>query len=213
MTAAILAIDQAAEIALAHGIGPHGGRRGACLPLAQLFPGSEEEGSIPAVIDLGQIHRAAERGAEFVAHQVRRLGEGVLPLAGDAEAAVAAGFEDRTVNVVRAALGDHHGAGGARQLGAGHRRFYAELLDRVESGGAGLNRAGVAVLQGHAVLHDVHGGVAQAVDLRLAGAAFQARHRNREQGLDAAAVERKLLDASALHDRRYGGAAGGEQAV
>src|SRR5260370_22029826 len=60
-------------------------------------------------------------------------------------------------------------------------------------------------------MRDVHGGVAQAVDLRLAGAAFQTRHRNCEESLDASPVEGKLLDASALHDCRDSGAAGGQQ--
>src|SRR5260370_35931561 len=84
--------------------------------MPEFFPGSEEERPISAVVNLGQKHGAAERGAEFVAHQGRCLGEGVLALPGYAEAAVAAGFEYRTMHLVSAALGDHHGAGGARHI-------------------------------------------------------------------------------------------------
>ena len=134
---AILAVDQAAEIALAHRIGPNRRCRGAGLPLAQLFPGGEEEGSVLAVVDLGKIHRAAERGAEFVAHQMRRLGERVLALARDAEAAVAAGFEDRTVDIVGAARVIMMALAGRVELGAGYRRLDAEFLDRVESRAGG----------------------------------------------------------------------------
>ena len=71
--------------------------------MRQLLPGGEEEGPVLAVVDFGQIDGAANRRAEFVAHQVRRLGEGVLPLPGDAEAAVAAGVESRAVDIVGAA--------------------------------------------------------------------------------------------------------------
>ena len=69
-----------------------------------------------------------QRSAEFVAHQVRRLGEGILALAGDAEAAVAAGFEDANRGTRWCRSGDHDGAGGALQLGAGNGGLHAEFL-------------------------------------------------------------------------------------
>src|SRR5260370_25480349 len=136
--------------------------------MPEFFPGREEERRISAVVNLGQKHGAAERGAEFVAHQVRCFGEGVLALPGYAEAAVAAGFEYRTMHLVGAALGDHHGAGGPRQLGARYRRFDAGLLDRVQSPPARTNAARVAVPPGYTLLQDVPGGVAHPVNPRVA---------------------------------------------
>ena len=49
----VLAVDQTAEIALAHGVGPDSGGGGAGLALPHLFPGGEEEGPVLAVVDLG----------------------------------------------------------------------------------------------------------------------------------------------------------------
>ena len=82
-------------------------------------------------------------------------------------------WKSRAVEIVGAAARDHDGARGAGELGARYGGLHAELLYGVESGRPGLDRAGVAVLQVDAVLDQVHRGVAQAVDLRLAGAAFQ----------------------------------------
>src|SRR5262249_39218298 len=207
----ILTVDEAAEIAAAHRFGPNRRRSGTGLPQPVLFPRGKEESSILAVVHLGHVDRTAERCAEFVAYQVRRLGERVLPLPGDAKSAIAASEEDRAVRRIGSASRHHDGAGGPGELGARDRGFDSEFLDRVESRRPRLDRARIAVLQIDAVLHQVHRGIAQSVDLRLACAAFQTGDRDAQQSLNASAIQGELFDTLPLDYRHDGRAGGGEQ--
>ena len=130
---------------------------------------------------------------------MRRGGKSILPLPGNTETAVATSFKQGTVKLVGTAARDHDGAGRTIQFGAGTIGFHSEFLHRVEARGAGLNAARVSVIKRHAVLVKLHSGIAQTVDAGLGRATFKARHRDGEQSLDGASVERQLFNSRPFH--------------
>src|ERR1019366_2562855 len=205
-------IGQAAEISYAVRGRPHISRHGGSRPQTHFFPGEEEEGPVLAVVDLGYKDRSPHRRAELIAYQVRRLGERVLPLPRYAEAAIAAGFEQPTVDHVGSTARGHNGVCGAVEFGAGNAGFNTEFLNRIQSRRASLDVSGVPAVQRHPVLDILHGGVSQAVNLRLGRTgSLQARRRLLNQAGDGTPIQRELLDTGALHHRGNGRTGGGDQ--
>ena len=206
--AASLAVNQPAEIPLAHGRGRHSGAGGGARHVAIRLVGEEEEGAVLAVIDFRQVNRPAERRAEFVAHQVRRLLVVVLAGAGHAEAVVARGFKSGAVHLVCAALRGDQGGGRAAHFGAGVTRFHAEFLNGIDARRARADAAAAAVgvRQHRAVLHILHG-PSQTVHL----GALQPGRGRRHQVIEEAAVERQLFDPLPLEHVAERGRRGGHQ--
>src|ERR1041384_7100362 len=93
-------------------------RNSSPLPRRQSPPRPKENLPVPAVVDFWQEYWSAERCTEFVTDQMGSFGERVLTLSRDTEAAVAPGLEDRTVDLVGAAFGDHDGARRTGQFSA-----------------------------------------------------------------------------------------------
>ena len=191
-------IDQAGEVSLAHRHRRHGhaGRRRGEVAVGLV--GEEEERALAAVVEAGEVNRTSGRGPELVAHQVRRLVVVVLATPGDADRAVAVGFEERTVQVVRPAAGRDDGRRGPVHPGRGVAGFHLELVDRVQAGRAAGKLSGVAVGQDRAVLQELHRGRAQAEDPRARGGAFETGCGLLHDRLEEAPVERELFDARAL---------------
>src|SRR5205823_3025671 len=140
------------------------------------FPSPEDKSPVAAVVQLGDKDRAAGRDPELIAHQVWRLGEHILPLAGDSKSAVTAGLERSAVEVVGAAACDHDRVGWTVELGAGAIGLDAEFLHGVEPRRPRLDVAGVSIVKRHAILVVFHGGVAESVDSRLRRGALKPGH-------------------------------------
>lgn len=190
------AIDQSAEVPLPEFGSRHRDIAGRRLAQLVALVGEEEERAVAAVVQLGDPDGAAERGAEFVAHQVRRLEVEVLAGACDAQAAVPCCVEYGSVDLIGARAGGDHEGAGAVQLGGGVVGLGAELGDGVESGRPRRDRLPLAVFEHGAVLKEFRR-VAQSVDARD-GARLDTRSRHVDQRRDEAAVERQLLDALTL---------------
>src|SRR6266404_3887845 len=131
---------------------------------------------------------------------MRRFRECVLSLARHAESAVAACFEDGTMKLIRSAARTVDRAGRPLDLCAGYTRFDSEFLHSIKARRPRLNRAGIPILKPNSILNDIHRRISQPINLRLSGRALQSWNGDGEQRLDRPAVQRKLIDALALHN-------------
>ena len=192
----VLAVAKIAEIAVPHGDGRHAVLIGGVGPLAQTFPGNEEEGPVLAVVDFRNPDRAAHRESELVAVQVRRFGEGVLPAAGDADAAVAIGFEQRAVEFVRAALAAEEDGHRPGELRRGVIGLDVHLFERVQAGHTAEVPSLPDLVDRSAVEQRAAGVGAHPIRLHETGG-IDAGHGGEER-LVVPAVHRKLLDALPL---------------
>ena len=190
-------VDQTAEVAVAHGFGGHAVLIGGVGDRANRLIGGEEECLVAAVVDLGNNNRAASRDAKLVAVQERSFGEGVLPAAGDAVAAVAVGFKQSAVELVGAALAAEEDGGRAGELRRGVIGLDVNLLHSVQAGRTAEIPAFPDFVDRGAIEHRRRGVGPHPVSLRNAGG-VDAGHRS-QKVLIASAVDRELLDALPLN--------------
>src|SRR5262249_55604748 len=101
-------VDEVTEIAVPEwGRGHRNAARAGGAKLVPLIC-EEEEGAVPAIVDLRDPHRRAERPTEFVANQVGRLEIKILARAGHTQTAVAQGFENRAMHLIAARARRQH---------------------------------------------------------------------------------------------------------
>src|SRR5207249_3468627 len=103
--------------------------------------------------------------------------------------AVAPGFEDRSMELVSSAARDHDRVGGAIELGARSVGFDSIFLNGVQSGRPGLNVAGIPIVQWDTILIELHCRIAEAINSRLRGGAFETGDSDSQKGLYRPAVE------------------------
>src|ERR1041385_3665806 len=127
-----LAVNQAAEVTLTHGLGRHVETLGRGRPVFLRLVSEEPEGLVLSVVKLRQEYRAACADAEFIADELRRFVVKIGPAARQPDRIIAQRLERRSVKRVGAAFGRKNDAHRPAQLGGDRIRLYRELLDGVE---------------------------------------------------------------------------------
>ena len=183
------------EVASPHLFGEHRMNVGACDSFANAFVRHHEERLVVPVVDLRQHHGTVGREPELVvATRIRRLGA-VLEVPPRVEGIVLEELEDRSVQLVGAALGHdvHVDAEVRAVLGGGAAGLDLHLGDRVRDrthGGLGREVGrGIDAVQRQAVLECALSGAGKAV-----GAAEHARRRAGQGPHVASVAERRLRD-------------------
>ena len=191
-----MTVQQAAEVAIPHGLCRHTVLVGGICPLPQALPGHKEESLIAAVVNLRNVHRAPDRDTKLVTVQVGRLGERILPAARDADAAVADGFKQGAVELVGAALAAEDDRDRLGEFRRGVIRLDVQFLESIQSGNtAEIPSFPDFVYRG--AIEERHRGIRpHTVGLRNAGRVY-AGHRG-EKRLIVPAVNRELFDSLPL---------------